>query len=165
MGYYRPRPSEVKSCKHCSTSFETNHKRAIYCGESCRQLAYQARHRSDQSEPPKAKGNSSSSRQDLGMAAAGSALAAIGNHYFYDQPAHEELLSKLNSIEKGTEQGLNQLLSAAQMMVDYVNLQVGNDFTLKMKMEKLHADRLQQQAQKERQKQLKSARLLAAKGG
>jgi uncharacterized protein YqfA (UPF0365 family) len=99
------------------------------------------------------------------MAAAGSALAAIGNHYFYDQPAHEELLSKLNSIEKGTEQGLNQLLSAAQMMVDYVNLQVGNDFTLKMKMEKLHADRLQQQAQKERQKQLKSARLLAAKGG
>ncbi|WP_394772060.1 hypothetical protein, partial [Mucilaginibacter sp.] len=65
--------------------------------------------------------------QNVGITATGAAAAAVGNYLLNDRPAQQEILSKLSSIEKGTEQGLNQLLGAAQLMIDYVNVQVQND--------------------------------------
>jgi hypothetical protein len=43
MRTYRKRPFQVRHCVHCHQAFETNHKRAIYCGNSCSTLAYNAR--------------------------------------------------------------------------------------------------------------------------
>lgn len=43
MRTYRKRASEVRQCVHCHTCFESNHKRRIYCGNSCSTLAYYAR--------------------------------------------------------------------------------------------------------------------------
>ena len=43
MRTYRKRPFQVRYCVHCHQAFETNHQRAIYCGNSCSTLAYQAR--------------------------------------------------------------------------------------------------------------------------
>jgi hypothetical protein len=50
MRTYRKRPFQVRSCVHCHQAFETNHKRAIYCGNSCSTLAYYARKK--QALPP-----------------------------------------------------------------------------------------------------------------
>jgi hypothetical protein len=43
MRTYRKRPAELRYCVHCHTPFESNHKRRIYCGNSCSTLAYYAR--------------------------------------------------------------------------------------------------------------------------
>lgn len=43
MRTYRKRPVELRHCVHCHTPFESNHKRRIYCGNSCSTLAYYAR--------------------------------------------------------------------------------------------------------------------------
>ena len=43
MRTYRKRPLQMRSCAHCHQAFESNHKRAIYCGNSCSTLAYYAR--------------------------------------------------------------------------------------------------------------------------
>ena len=43
MRTYRKRPLQVRYCVHCHEAFESNHKRAIYCGNSCSTLAYYAR--------------------------------------------------------------------------------------------------------------------------
>lgn len=143
MGRYRPRPTQVIMCNHCGLSFETRHKRTMYCGESCRQLAYQARHRDniDQQKSIKGKGDLSFSIHNVGLTATGAAAAAVGNYLINDRPAQQAVLSKLDSIEKGTEEGLNQLLSAAQIMIDYINVQSNNDIDLKMRLDKIRVDR------------------------
>ncbi|WP_394772063.1 hypothetical protein, partial [Mucilaginibacter sp.] len=69
-----------------------------------------------------------------------------------------------SSIEKGTEQGLNQLLGAAQLMIDYVNVQVQNDFTLKAQIDQIRKKRIQEKAQQEQRKQQALIKLLAKKG-
>ena len=161
MGYYRPRPSEVKGCIHCGISFETNHKRAVYCGESCRQLAYQARHRLDQEKPRKAKGDLDLSMQNVGVSAAGATVAAAGNYFFNDRPAQQAILSKLESIERGTEQKLKQLSNAVQKMTDYVNVQMRRDPTLKMQVDQEKAVKYQQQVEKDQRKQQMVTKLLA----
>ena len=43
MRTYRKRPFQMRSCVHCHQAFETNHKRAIYCSNSCSTLAYKVR--------------------------------------------------------------------------------------------------------------------------
>jgi hypothetical protein len=43
MRTYRKRPTELRACVHCQITFESNHKRRIYCGNSCSTLAYYAR--------------------------------------------------------------------------------------------------------------------------
>lgn len=162
MGNYRPRPVQVISCKHCSILFETRHKRTIYCGESCRQLAYQARHRNDGKQGlGNAKNNLSFSMQNVGVVTTGAAAVAVGNYLLNDYPAQQEILSKLSSIEKGTEEGLNQLLGAAQLMIDYVNVQVQNDFKLKGQIDQLRVKRNQDEIQRKLRKQQTLAKLLS----
>jgi ribosomal protein S27AE len=43
MRTYRKRASQSRTCVHSGESFESNHKRRIYCGNSCSTLAYYAR--------------------------------------------------------------------------------------------------------------------------
>ena len=130
MGYYRPRPSEVIKCQHCGIKFESRHKRTMYCGESCRQLAYQARHRAMDglgAIEADVEGNLAFSLQNVGVGAAGAATAALGNYLLNDLPARRAILSKLDGIEKGTEAGLNMLLDAAQTAMDVLNIQMQDD--------------------------------------
>lgn len=162
MGYYRPRPVQLITCKHCCMSFETRHKRTMYCGESCRQLAYQARHRiGDQQELRQVKGNLDFSVQNMGVTAAGAAVTAVGNYMLNDRPAQQEILSRLSSIEKGTESSLNRLLGSLQVMVDYVNVQIETDYTLKGKMIQARSTRVQNELQKDQRKQEIVKELLA----
>lgn len=155
MGYYRPRPSTTKVCQHCGMQFETKHKRTIYCGESCRQLAYQARQYLGEQAPAKVnaktKADLNFSMQNVGVAATGAAAVAVGNFLFNDRPAHQEILERLNRIEQGTELDLNQILQAAQLMVDYVNVQVEQDPTLQVRLEQRRAQRAINQARKKEQ--------------
>ena len=89
----------MKSCKHCATPFETNHKRAIYCGDSCRQLAYQARHRSDQEEPHKTDDNLALSMENVAVTGAGALVGVIANYALNDAPFYEKLDERLKAIE------------------------------------------------------------------
>lgn len=43
MRVYRKRAPEQRTCAHCGASFESAHKRRIYCGNSCTTLACYAR--------------------------------------------------------------------------------------------------------------------------
>ena len=151
MGYYRPRPSTTKVCQHCGMQFETKHKRTIYCGESCRQLAYQARHHGAKQATSNAKADLNFSMQNVGVAATGAAAVAVGNFLFNDRPAHQEILERLNRIETGTELGLDQVLQAAQLLVDYVNVQAEQDYTLQSRLEQRRAQRAINQARKKEQ--------------
>ena len=147
MGYYRPRPSEVKKCQHCKIEFESRHKRTMYCGESCRQLAYQARHRATDglgAIEADAEGNLAFSFQNVGVGAAGAATAALGNYLLNDLPAKRAILSKLDGIEKGTEAGLNTLIDAAQFALDVLNIQMQDDPVLRQKVELLKIERTKQ---------------------
>ena len=48
---YRPRQPETRLCAHCHTPYSSAHKRRIYCGNSCANLASYARR--PQSKDPK----------------------------------------------------------------------------------------------------------------
>lgn len=120
-GSYRPRPTEVKTCTHCGTSFETRHKRAIYCGSSCRVLAFNARQGIESDKTRRAKGNLAFSAQNVGVVTVGAGLAAVGNYVFNDQPARKEILDRLSALDKGFELGINQMLSVAQQQLYFMN--------------------------------------------
>lgn len=120
-GSYRPRPTEVKTCVHCGTHFETRHKRAIYCGSSCRVLAFNARQGIESEKTGKAKGNLAFSVQNVGVTSIGAGIAAVGNYMFNDQPARKEVLDRLSSLDKGLELGLKQMLTVAQQQVYFMN--------------------------------------------
>ena len=113
-GSYRPRPTEVKTCLHCGTPFETRHKRAMYCGSSCRVLAFNARHGIESEKTGKAKGDLALSAQNVGVTSLGAGLAAVGNYVFNDQPAQKKILAKLVALDKDVELGLNRILTVSQ---------------------------------------------------
>lgn len=148
MGYYRPRPTEVKHCKHCGLDFQTNHKRAIYCGESCRQLAYKARQGATGKKPEKVLPKLETAQKtgfttkEIITSAAGSAVALIGNYHLNDKRVFKLIIEKLNTIEQGTEYGFNQLLNAEQLMIDFINAQCQINPDLKFEIERIQRKRL-----------------------
>lgn len=128
MSNYRPRPAEVKDCKHCGISFETNHKRTIYCGEPCRRLAFYDRHRHDQDKPNKlAKGNLDFSVRNVATIATGVLVAdatKAGLNAVLDiQPTNTQLLKEINALRKQSE-GLQR---SFLMMIDFINAQMKID--------------------------------------
>ena len=146
MGYYRPRPSEVKNCKHCAIPFTTNHKRAIYCGESCRVLAYKHRHRHETEKVGSAKGDLNPSLQNVGIVTAGAGLAAIANYYTNDQPAQQQLLDKFAQLDKELEAGLNELIRGTRHLMDGIDaLRASNPFTAQ-EFDRIQENRLLEQA-------------------
>lgn len=157
MGYYRPRPIEVKQCKHCSISFEARHKRTIYCGESCRQQAYQARQQVKEKNPKKASGDKAFSLQNIGVAATGAAVAAAGNYLLNDQPAQRAILDEL----KKTQQQVDQLLQTNNLLLDYIELQMQRDPALAIGLSQKQTARIEQAQQKEKLKQDMVNKLLA----
>lgn len=141
MGYYRPRPVTTKRCLHCGTAFESHHKRAQYCGESCRQLAYQARRRAKPSAPNQAAPPLAFSAQNVAVTALGAAASAVGNYWLNDKPSLEAILAKIADLEQGLQQGLNQHTNALQFLVDYVQVQLADDPVLGTRMSQLRAQR------------------------
>lgn len=157
MGYYRPRPVEVKQCKHCSIPFESRHKRTIYCGESCRQQAYQARQKVKEKSSKKISDDLAFSLQNIGVAATGAAVAAAGNYLFNDQPAQRAILDEL----KKTQQQMDQLLKTNNLLLDYIKLQMQRDPALAIALSQKQAVRIEQSQQKEKLKQDMLSKLLA----
>lgn len=118
MGKYRPRPSESRICLHCASSFSTKHKRAQYCGASCRQLAYQAR-RKTQSPPAPAQVPArelSFSVKNVGVAAAGAGVVALTNYVINDRPVQQAVLAQLHQLTQRVDQ-LTQALQASGVAV------------------------------------------------
>ena len=146
MGYYRPRPSEVKNCKHCAIPFETNHKRAIYCGDSCRQLAYKLRHGHETEKAGSAKGDLNLSLQNVGIVAGSAGLAAIANYYTNDQPAQQQLLDKFAQLDKDLKTGLNNLNRGTQHLVDGINALRASNPLIAQEFDRIQEDRLLEQA-------------------
>ena len=136
MGYYRPRPSEVKNCKHCAIPFETNHKRAIYCGESCRVLAYQLRHglsgHGGHDQEPKAKkaaGKLDFSLHNTATIAAGvlaaDATKAGLNALFGVEPTNRAILDEIKALRQ-ENQALRAKFTLLTAKVDRVAGFVGD---------------------------------------
>jgi predicted exporter len=157
MGYYRPRPIEVKQCKHCRIPFESRHKRTIYCGESCRQQAYQARQKVKEKSSKKASGDLAFSLQNIGVAATGAAVAAAGNYLLNDQPAQRAILDEL----KKTQQQVEQLLQTNSLLRDYIDLQLQRDPMLAIELSQKQVVRIEQSQHKEKLKQDMLNKLLA----
>jgi len=130
MGYYRPRPSEVKNCKYCGIPFETNHKRAIYCGSSCRTLAYNARHGHETEKAGSAKGDLNFSLQSVGTVATGAGIAAVANHLLHDEPAHRQVMAELATIRQqqvALAAKVQQLTEGQKRTSTYIDAQMSTD--------------------------------------
>ena len=130
MGYYRPRPSEVKSCVHCGQHFETNHKRAIYCGTSCRVLAYNARHGHESPKAGSAKGELNFSFQNVATVTTGAGVAAVANYLLHDEPAHRQVIAELATIKQGQavlDKKMQQLTESQLRTNTYINAQISKD--------------------------------------
>ena len=112
-GSYRPRPVEIKACIYCGQSYESRHKRTIYCSASCRTLAYNLRHELDLKEPVPvvpAKTDLAFSGQNVGIVALGSGLTALANAAFNDLPAQDKIMKKIEGLSaqlSATYQELN----------------------------------------------------------
>lgn len=166
-GKYRPRPVEVKTCPHCGQSFETRHKRTIYCGSSCRTLAYNARHGIESNKMGLSKGKLSFSLQNAGIAATGAAVVALGNYAINDRPAQQEIVAKLLDLRDDlteTKESLKQLLRAAQYQVDYVNAVKQVQPDLQLRINNILRQRDLEARNKEQLKTDKIAAILAKRG-
>lgn len=156
-GSYRPRPPETKTCKHCGSTFESRHKRTIYCGSSCRTLAYNARHHIAESEPiKKPKGDLSFSFQNVGVAAAGAATAAVANYALNDRPAQQEILAKLATLDKELEVSLNEILRANQLQIDFITAMKQTDPLLEQRMKQVIEQRVLEAAKSAKQAIIKT---------
>jgi len=71
--------------------------------------------------------------QNVGVAAAGAAVAAAGNYLFNDQPAQRAILDKLNNMQ----QQLDQLTKAISLMTSYIQWQAKADPTLAASLEEV----------------------------
>lgn len=157
MSSYRPRPSEAKHCQHGGILFESTHKRTIYCGESCRQQAYQARQQVKRTGEKKLLNDLPFSLQNVGVAAAGAAVAAAGNYLFNDQPAQRAILDEI----KKTQQQVEQLLETNTLLRDHIDLQLRRYPMLAIALSQQQAVRIEQSQQKEKLKQDMLSKLLA----
>ena len=96
---YRPRPLQIKVCQHCNFSFESAHKRTIYCSNSCRTLAYIARQELEPSKPELVlkplKTELAFSAQNIGVTTFGSGISVLANAVINDFPAQEKLLKRI----------------------------------------------------------------------
>lgn len=153
MGYYRPRPSEMKTCKQCGVSFLTNHKRTIYCGNPCRQLAYQTRHglgMAGQEQPVrKAAGTLDFSLHNVATIGAGvlaaDATKAGLNALFDVQPTNAQIMAKLASIEKqfGELSAIREHLRTISInQTDQIKAEALNDPQFRQALETVHQARL-----------------------
>ena len=136
MGYYRPRPTEARSCQHCGTVYETNHKRTIYCGESCRQLAYQIRHKlrphKKKRKTKQVSGELEYTFSNITTVATGVIVAdgtkALVNAILDVQPTNAQIMEELKLTQQRTEYLLGILsgkLTYAQELTIDVRAGVG----------------------------------------
>ena len=148
MGYYQPRPTEGRICKHCAQPFQTAHKRAIYCKNSCRVMAHQARQGPKRQEVTVAedKGELKFSVQNVGTTSVGAGVAALGNYLLNDQPAHQRLLARLDQLDQNTQRRFNKIDQAIQFIIDNFNALRAENPAMSAAFERLQAARLNQQA-------------------
>ena len=144
MGYYRPRPIQVQYCKHCAQPFETRHKRALYCGDSCRVLAHRARHSPEGQEATLAltKSELSFSYQNVGTTAVGAGVAALSNYLLNDHPAQQRLLAKLDQVDKNAQRRFNGLDQGMQFLIDSMSAMMAANTAMRAAYEHIQADRL-----------------------
>jgi hypothetical protein len=142
-------------------SFETNHSRTKYCGDSCRVKAFYARQPVDKplpATPTAVQNHLTSLLKDLGISVTGATIATIFNYVANDRPMQERIISLLESIKQAqTKVNLAPLLADLDYLVDYVGAQVEIDHTLGPRMLQARQgrlDRLSGVAQAKQQKEL-----------
>lgn len=139
---YIPVPTTQKICKQCNTLYYAKDRRRLYCSSSCNTLAWMAR-KGTQKTYKLASGNLSFSLQNIGVTGLGATAAAVGNYVLNDLPFRKEVLAKLATMDKGIEQGLNQLLAAAQQHIDFVNAMKQIEPALEYRMKEVKRQRLE----------------------
>ena len=93
-----------------------------------------------------AKKKLSFSAHNMGTTAVGAGVAALGNYFLNDQPAHQRLLASIAQVDQDAQRRFDKLDQGMQFLIDGINALKAQNPAMKADFDRLQASRLRQKA-------------------